>query len=337
MSLRHRYWWVPTLLLAVGMTACQHKHLSDEGDCPSPHQELRVEALYRQNWEIPFRNGTVWEENWPADFGMDYKDLRPFLPQGFRMSFYNGDALLGSTNLPTHGGRYYRQKGNYSLLFFNNDSEYIVFEGMDRLSTARATTRVVSRPGHDFPTTAPPDMLYGTHCDEFCIDDHYTPLSVELQPLVFCYLIRYKFLSGIEYVALARGALSGMADGVLLHDGCTHPSTTTLLYRADITPWGVQAMVNSFGIPDFEPDKDHITPHDHMLNLEVRLKNGKVKNFDFDVTDQVHRQPRGGVIIVDSLVISGGEFEVDVEDWGDYEDILLPIDDNRRKHVSLIY
>lgn len=74
-----------------------------------------------------------------------------------------------------------------------------------------------------------------------------------------------------------------------------------------------------------------------MLNLEVRLKNGKVKNFDFDVTDQVHRQPRGGVIIVDNLVISGGEFEVDVEDWGDYEDILLPIDDNRRKHVSLIY
>lgn len=143
MSLRHRYWWVPTLLLAVGMTACQHKHLSDEGDCPSPHQELRVEALYRQDWEIPFRNGTVWEENWPADFGMDYKDLRPFLPQGFRMSFYNGDALLGSTNLPTHGRRYYRQKGNYSLLFFNNDSEYIVFEGMDRLSTARASTRVV--------------------------------------------------------------------------------------------------------------------------------------------------------------------------------------------------
>ena len=62
------------------------------------------------------------------------------------------------------------------------------------------------------------------------------------------------------------------------------------------------------------------------------MKNGKIKSFDFDVTDQVAAQPQGGVIVVKCIEISDEEgtedvsgFDVDVEDWGDYEDIELPL------------
>ena len=52
------------------------------------------------------------------------------------------------------------------------------------------------------------------------------------------------------------------------------------------------------------------------------------------MTDQVKSQPRGGVIIVsDGLVITDEEgaagfdsgFDIDVEGWGDYIDIPLPL------------
>lgn len=67
------------------------------------------------------------------------------------------------------------------------------------------------------------------------------------------------------------------------------------------------------------------------MNLEVRLKNGNLKSFDFDVTDQVAAQPQGGVIVVSGIEIpdeegmeGGSGFDVDVDGWGEFEDIELP-------------
>ncbi len=182
-------------------------------------------------------------------------------------------------------------------------------------------------------------MLYGCHRDNFRIGADTRTLHVELQPMVFSYLIRYEFLSGIEHVAQARGTLSGIADGVMLHNAHTSSTPVSLLYDADLTPWGVQAVVRSFGCCNFEPTTS--APRGHTLGLVLKLKNGKVKKLDFDVSFQLRYQPRGGVITADSIVITDGEavcgeFEVDVEDRGDYEDILLPIGNNRRDNVSSI-
>ena len=100
-----------------------------------------------------------------------------------------------------------------------------------------------------------------------------------------------------------------------------------------VEDFGMQAFVRSFGIPGF-PNEHYTTksPNSYSLNLEVRLKNGIIKSFDFDVTDQVAAQPQGGVIIVDGIEISdeegesgGSGFDVDVDDWGEYEDIELPL------------
>lgn len=79
--------------------------------------------------------------------------------------------------------------------------------------------------------------------------------------------------------------------------------------------------------PDY-PNEHYTTRTERRygLNLEVRLKNGKVKSFDFDVTDQVAVQPQGGVIVVSGIEISdeegtegGSGFDVTVKDWGEYE------------------
>ena len=158
-------------------------------------------------------------------------------------------------------------------------------------------------------------------------------LPATLQPLVFTYKIRYEFAEGLKYVALAQGALTGMAESVLLNTGETSENTATILFDCEVTDYGVRAIVRSFGAPAF-PNMNYPTrtENKHGLDLTVMLRNGKTISFQFDVTDQVAKQPHGGVIVVKGIVVEEedgmqgtGSFDVEVDDWGEYNDIVLPL------------
>ena len=164
-------------------------------------------------------------------------------------------------------------------------------------------------------------------------------LSVTMRPLVYSYLLVYEFECGIEYVRLARGAMAGMAQSVYLQDGRTGSEKATVLFEdasVDSERGVVTAVIRTFGVPDF-PDRYYngTTPESESgtfgLNLEVMLPDGSIKVFEFDISDQMLDQPRGGVITVSGLTIydwefgGGGSFDVEVDDWGPYEDVDLPL------------
>ena len=57
---------------------------------------------------------------------------------------------------------------------------------------------------------------------------------------------------------------------------------------------------------------------------------GSTQQFEFDITEQVGKQPHGGVIVVKGIKIEppkkpveGGGFDVTVNGWGDIIDIPL--------------
>lgn len=236
-------------------------------------------------------------------------------------------------------------EGTHDLLFYNNDTEYIVFNDIAALASASATTRSLTRGAFEAlhageRTVNQPDMLYGAYIGSYeaLPTQETVGLPVRLQPLTYTYLVRYEFQQGFQYVALARGALAGMAESVYLNDGHTGPEAATVMFDCTLRDYGPEATVKSFGIPDYPGDHygdgTRTTERSYHLNLEVRLHNGAMKTFEFDVTDQVKAQPRGGVIIVsDGLVITDEEgaagfdsgFDIDVEGWGDYIDIPLPL------------
>lgn len=275
---------------------------------------------------------------------MEYDALRPGTPEGLRVQIYNEDGSNSVVNVAPEGDIVQMSPGEHSLLLYNNDTEYIVFDDMQSYSRARATTRTRSRSSYmgnsymednDENTVNAPDMLYGNYMESYTAERKTETdlLPVTMHPLVFTYLVRYEFSHGLEYVALARGALSGMAEAVWLNSGRTSEESATVLYDCTLQDFGAQASVRSFGIPDY-PNEHYTTRAggQYGLNLEVRLKNGDIKTFDFDVTEQVAAQPQGGVIVVSGIEISdeegqkgGSGFEVDVNDWGEYEDVELPL------------
>lgn len=327
------------------LTSCNHKELCFDHDGHVPSYMTDVRVSYDYNWEQPYDGLTDWRADWSSlgfDFG--YDSLLPVKPEGIRMSAYNADGTRLETNMSADGEPVYLAPGENSLLFYNNDTEYIIFNDMGSYDEASATTRGRSRSSYkgnpyyvpqsggknNETTVSAPDVLFGHYIDSYYQNSNMHPqtLDITMHPLVFTYMIKYEFSHGYEYVALARGALSGMAGSVYLHNGRTSDKAVTILYDCVLKPWGIQAEVKSFGIPDFPNPSYSRGDSDFAVTLEVRLKNGKILNFYFNVTDQMRNQPHGGVIKVEGINISDSEgsgdssgFDVSVDDWGEYEDV----------------
>ncbi|HIU55981.1 MAG TPA: DUF5119 domain-containing protein [Candidatus Gallibacteroides avistercoris] len=293
---------------------------------------------WEQEWERDY--GMSWQENWSEKHGMDYDELRPEAATGIATFVYHEDGSRSERHLTADGGEIPMTVGEKSILLHNNDTRYIVFNDLTSSVTASATTRTRTRLTYsethtDETTVNAPDMLYGAWIDSYTAVPAAEPdsLSVTLRPLVYTYLIRYEFEEGLEHVTLARGAISGMAQSVYLQDGHTSEESATVLFDCDIKNYGAEIQLTSFGVPNFPGDHyvRQSTAQRQGLNLEVMLKNGKIKTFEFDVTDQLISQPRGGVITVSGLTVTdeeaGGDtgFNVNVDDWGEYEDIELPL------------
>lgn len=341
--------YLPLLFGAcAALSSCEHKNLCFDHDQHAPTTKIEVRAEYEHEWQYTLDGFTDWK-TYPTffeEFGMAYDDLRPVLPTGLRTLVYNNGWPNEQFNLPPKGGRIGMSPGGHPLLFYNNDTEYIVFDELSSYASATASTRTRTRAtyiGNEFAGSADettvncPDMLYASFIPMYEAERTFDVdiIDVLMRPLVYTYLVRYEFSHGVEYVALARGALSGMAAAVYLNDGRTADKEATLLFDdCSILPFGVQANVHSFGIPDYPNDNYSGTraPRKYALNLEVRLKNGKIMKFDFDVTRQVAMQPHGGVITVSGINITYDDgkpgssgFDVTVDGWGEYEDIDIPL------------
>lgn len=337
-------------LVALGavasLSSCEHKELCFDHRDHAHKYAIRIIADYRYDWEECY-GGPDWENNWP-DHYTPYDSIRPTKPTGLRVinynHTYNADGSTNIHNLMADGGEVSLYPGYNDILLYNNDTEYIVFSKSDNGASTRATTRTRTRStyvGSEYAnageeTMTPPDMLYANYIEGYFSEKLAEPeeIYVTLQPLVFTYVVRYEFAEGLEHVAMARGALSGMARSVLMNSGETSVEAATLLYDCEVQQDDcVKTMVKSFGVPAY-PNANYPTRTEpkHALNLEVLLKNGNFITMDFDVTDQVQSQPHGGVIVVKGIVVKRddgtqgeGAFDVDVTDWGETEDITLPL------------
>ena len=330
------------LLAAVLLLGGCRKDLCYNHDEHALTVKVDAQTTWELEWERAYDH--QWTEEWDEDWPLAYDDLRPEAADGVRVVIYADEgASMGETNLKAEGGRIQSLgEGTHDLLFYNNDTEYIVFNNTTQAANATATTRTVTRGSFmalhaEERTVNQPDMLYG-HFEEDHVAERTlegVPLPVEMRPLVYTYLVRYEFGHGLQYVALARGALAGMAESVYLNDGHTGNEAATVMYDCSLTAYGAEAQVQSFGVPNYPGDhytRADGTPASYHLNLEVRLKNGQYKTFEFDVTDQVQGQPRGGVITVSGIEVTDeegeageGAFDVTVDDWGDRIDIPLPL------------
>ena len=284
------------------------------------------------------------------EFRWDAEPESGNVPAGITALVYGNDSeFSGESYLsPSGGGVNFGKNGVKCMLFYNNDTERIIISGeADGPFAVRATSTYGTRAAPadirtkfpDDPVLNPPDMLYSAFVDSIPdVGKHeVSDLQVKMRPMVCSYRVRYEFEYGGHRVVLARGAISGMARMVGLHDGSTPSECATFVYDCEVADSDVVADMMSFGTPGYPVPSRYAgggirrIECSHILNLEVKLVNGKTKEFYFDITDQLAGQPRGGEIVVSGLRIedndSSGDsgFDVDLGGWGDHEDIDLPV------------
>ena len=348
-----RYIIIAVLAVMACMTSCVHKDLCEDHRSHAHRYHIQIIADYRYDWEEQiYDEATDWEYRWPDEFTLAYDELRPTKPSGLRVVNYNEEGTSNNLhNIKPDGGVITLYEGLNDMLFYNNDTEYIIFSRSGTDATTRATTRTLTRTEYEASafavegerTVSPPDMLFANYVEDYLPEKvvEPTPFEITLQPLVFTYKIRFEFVGGIEYASSAVASLSGMAASVELNTGETSEESATILFDdLDIiytneakTEGYIRATVKSFGTPAF-PHPNYPTRSDitNGLKLEVRLRNNYIWTYDADVTEQVQLQPHGGVIIVKDLVIKkedamqgSGGFEPVVDEWGPTEDIPLPL------------
>lgn len=336
------------------LTSCDHKELCfDHWDHAARHQ-VNFQAEWDLTWEY-MHEGENWKENWHNyDFSREYEDLLHEQGTGIRSQVYTDGHDNELQNHPAEGGIVHMTPGEHQILFYNNDTEYIVFNDIDLLANASATTRTRTRTTYhgnskapagtraDEVTVNPPDALFAKYIESYTPEKAMeAPIeNITLHPLVYRYFIRFHFKKGANKVAVARGALAGMAGSVFLTDGHTSSEPVTVLFDCE-TPDGtndllVEAAVNTFGVPNLPSPPEYTRAPFYGLTLEMRLKDGTMlEPIDFDITDEIIKQPRGGVIditddrldIPDDIGNEGaqGAFGVAIDDWGEYQDVTFDL------------
>lgn len=334
-----------TLLMALLLAVMAQMASCRDELCFNHYPSISVALAWEQEWERDY--GMDHRNVWDSDhYGFQYDALCPGTPEWTNLIKFSPDGSRSESFLHTNSGDVMlEEEQGHSLLLYNGDTEYVVVSDIAYPTSARASATGRSRASLSYVagmhpnarTTSPPDVLYASYVEDIPgVKMHEkVPLDVNMKPLVYTYLIRYEFEYGKDHVALARGALGGMAESVYLIDGHTSDESSIILYDCQITDYGCEAQVCSFGVPGFSDDnyaKRTATASDnpYTLNLEVRLTNGKDLEFNFDISDQIARQPRGGVIKVGGIRIEdaqntgGTGFDVNLNGWGNKEDIILP-------------
>ena len=171
-------------------------------------------------------------------------------------------------------------------------------------------------------------------------------LNMELTPVTYIYLTQVILHNNHGRIAAIDGEanLSGMASEVELNTGVAGTEPITVYYKArmkkDCDKNGervdiVGGRVMTFGLCNTNGSRvsraaevnDHAR---HYMDVAMQFNNGNDSTFVFDVTEQVRKQYKGGIITVeldvDTIPVpsqSGGSgFDAtvrDVEDGGSYE------------------
>lgn len=336
---RHYITAVALMVLAT-LSSCR-KEL-----CYNHFPAIDISFSWEKEWERDY--GASHAANWNSMlYGVTYDELRPTVPEWVMMVKYKEGKDPEERFLGPDGGRLIvGENERQSFLFYNGDTECIVLSDMASLPGVTASTTSRSRSSivgltEKYPnarSTNQPDLFYSAFIEDvpLVLTHEVKDLPIKMQPLVYTYLVRYEFEYGLQHVRLARGALGGMAEAVYLRDGVTSDKPTIILYDCEIKPYGCEAKVRSFGIPGF-PDEYYgravtlAEERPYTLNLEVMLQNGKTVEFNFDISDQMANQPRGGVITVKGLCVedeqstSESGFDVEVSGWDNHVNVNLPV------------
>jgi hypothetical protein len=247
------------------------------------------------------------------------------VPEGARAVFYPTDGSASLVfNISATGGTVNVPVGEYTVLLFNNDTEYTQLQNQENLSTIEAYTSLLlkAEKSKSFPEqniVNMPDLFYTYMLKGFQVKEDVTPATIEATPkakvLNFEVLVQ---ITGLKNVSSATGYISGVAGSYFAgKDSLPVTSSAIAFDFGQKSSSSILATVCTFGMSQTKPQAN-------IFRLSLTLINGDSKYYDFDITDQLKVDLSTGLVVVtiaDAIVVddvsgdTGSGFNATVNDW----------------------
>lgn len=252
-------WMFATLLLASLFMGCERKdlYLAQRGTLSIDVSvyDIQLDLLWGVDWQ------TKWQYRWDESL---YGPIGYTQPTGVRANVYtinqiNQRVKYTTRNLPKHGGKVsLTTNATYDMMFYNNDTEYILF-ATDDSTYYYATTRgnVRSPYTRGFSNYNQPDQLFGAYMHDLYVTDDPDAYEVEqasdgsfiyvynveasLTPYTYIYLCQVMLLNnkddnGLRVQGAEGFTVSGLAGGVDLFTRTTDSIHIVAITQEDVKP-----------------------------------------------------------------------------------------------------
>lgn len=289
--------------------------------CACEHKELCFQSSHTASVRVQF----------------DWDRAEKATPEGMCVFFYpvDGGSPQRFDFAGKKGGKIEISTGHYRVLCYNNDTESVLFDGMENFDTHRAYTRngnvfeIIYGNAAGYAPMAKgtekervvicPDMMWGDRLTDVEIKNSAEEEQVViLHPaeLICTYTYEVSHVKNLATVEQLCGSLSGMAPSEFLASEELERECVTIPFAAHSD--GISRITGRFYT--FGHHEANKIPH--KMVFYVWFKGGTKYYYTVDVTRQVDQAPdRKHVhIIIEGLEFpqplpEDGGFDVDVDEW----------------------
>lgn len=297
MKLFNRHITPLALVMMIFMTAftgCERKplYLAQRGTLyvDVSVYNIQLDLLWGVDWKTEWQY--MWDESLHGPLG--YSEPSGVRANVFSLNESNERFNYTTRNLPKSGGRVnLTTRQSYDMVFFNNDTEYILFYSDDANDYLYATTRSNAKTAYTraYAHYNQPDQLFGTYLHDLYVTDdpdaytiHYDAngypyylynITASLTPYTFIYLCQVMLLNnndeeGKRIIGCNGISADGLAGGVDLFTRVTDSLNLVAITQEDVKPIqanrplrlpdGTQtegdifaARIMTWGIPGIDP------------------------------------------------------------------------------------
>ena len=282
------------MIFMTALTGCERKplYLAQRGtlNVDVSVYNIQLDLLWGVDWKTEWQY--MWDESLHGPLG--YSEPSGVRANVFSLTESNERFKYTTRNLPKSGGRVnLTTRQSYDMVFFNNDTEYILFYSDDANDYLYATTRSNAKTAYTraYAHYNQPDQLFGTFLHDLYVTDdpdaytiHYDAngypyylynITASLTPYTFIYLCQVMLLNnndeeGKRIIGCNGISADGLAGGVDLFTRVTDSLNLVAITQEDVKPIqanrplrlpdGTQtegdifaARIMTWGIPGIDP------------------------------------------------------------------------------------
>lgn len=286
------------------------------------------------------------------NISLHWEGVTNHLPEGVRVIFYPKDdqGRKIDTYLPAKGGEVKVPPGHYSAVIYNYDTEVVQVKDEGSYETIMACTGHCTGLGISETESMVwgPDDFYMLSLNDVEVgkEDELPTLEVKLKAVVTTYTFAIK-TEGLKNVSFVIGSVSGMAECYHLGKDAGVCRLSPIYCETGKGDGVIKGSFTCFGHPKLTQARADIT---QFLELIIVRVDGSKQEAKVEITEAVRppddgdepgegdhnpqppeieiKLPEDEKIVVDDVEVppsGGGGIGGDVDDWGDEEDVILPV------------